>query len=148
MIQESKIPQLMQLYAQDAVKFAKERFNVELDFSEDSLERIDQILHMVTKNGIFPEKSTDPATLDNLWVLSKMFGGYVGEVIIRHMGAGAVWEEEKLSDGSRALLRFSNQGQASPPQKIWKRLTQSPYDGVSGYYRGLKHVIMEEMKQK
>jgi hypothetical protein len=75
------------------------------------------------------------------------FGGYVGEVIIRHMGVEAIWEEEKLSDGSRVLLRFSNQGQASPPEKVYKRLTQSPHDGVSGYYRGLKHVIMQELNQ-
>jgi hypothetical protein len=38
------IADMMQAYAQDAVDFARQRFNMNLDFTESSIEQVERIL--------------------------------------------------------------------------------------------------------
>src|SRR5215471_14200138 len=113
------ISEVMEAYAKDAEADARKR-GVALDYSEASLEAVDRILDAISPDGALAPKS--PSEGDALWVLAKIYGGYVGEVVIRQMGGR--WETQDLPSGdARVILRCCGI-QGFPPEKVYKRLTQ------------------------
>jgi hypothetical protein len=137
---ESEMQTLMKQYAANAVLYAKENDGVILDYSEQSIVAVDQILAALTSGGLFKISELVPEQDENLWIICKLFGGYVGEVIARNMGA--TWKEKTLASGATTIELFvSNRITATPPQKVWKRLTESEHDTMLGYYRGLQHIL-------
>jgi hypothetical protein len=135
------IGNVMQAYAGDAVAHARE-FGFALDYSEASLDQVDSVLSKLTASGVLLAKS--PTEEESLWLLSKKYGGDLGQVVIREIGGG--WEMQDLpSGGARVVLR--SQGvQMFPLEKIFKRLTEDQYSGVSGYCRALRLIIGSERK--
>ena len=130
------ISEVMEAYAKDAVTHACNR-GVTLDYSEASLESVDRILEMLTSGGVISPSS--PAEENQLWVLSKMYGGYTGEVVIKQMGGQ--WELHNLANGGARVVLHSGGIQAFPPEKIYKRLTEDRFSGVGGYCRALRAII-------
>ena len=64
-----------------------------------------------------------------------MIGGYVGEVIIRNIGGS--WQMKEIDDKSSSVaLLAAGRVQGSPPQAVWRALTE-PYKGMATYYRTL-----------
>src|SRR5262245_45920866 len=95
------ISEVMEAYAKDAEVDARER-GVALDYSEVSLARVDAILDSIAPEGVLTPHSD--AEEDRLWMLSKKYGGYVGQVVIKQLGGQ--WELQDLPDGSaRVVLR-------------------------------------------
>ncbi len=135
------IGDVMQAYAGDAVVHARE-FGFALDYSEASLDRVDSVLSKLTGSGVRLPKS--PAEEESLWLISKKYGGYVGQVVISEIGGA--WEMQDMpSGGARVVLR--SQGvQMFPLEKIFKRLTADEYSGVSGYCRALRVIIERQDK--
>lgn len=134
------IHEIMQAYAGDAVAYAKKKFGIVLDYSEQSLVNVDALLSAMTANGLLTTDELSEEQKDGIWTLCKVFGGYVGAVIIKHIGAQ--WESEPGSDGSTNIkLKVANRITASPPEKVWKRLTESETDMIIGYYRGLQQIL-------
>ena len=83
------IADMMETYAADAVRLAPD-FNVQLDYSEASLERLEGILECVAaeKPQVAPpgpqaSKDTEQARID---ATSRIWGGYFGETIRRLWG--------------------------------------------------------------
>ena len=125
----------MEAYAKDAETDARER-GFELDYSEASLEQVDRILAAVASDGVLkPQSQTEE---DRLWLLSKVYGGYLGQVVIRQMGGQ--WELQDLPDGNARVVLRSCGILAFPPEKIYKRLTQDPFSNVGGYCRALRTI--------
>lgn len=134
------IHEVMQAYADDAVTYAKNKFGIVLDHSEQSLVNVDALLSAMTSHGLLTKDELSEEQQDGIWTLCKVFGGYVGAVIIKHIGGQ--WEAETGSDGSTNIkLKVANRITASPPEKVWKRLTESETDMIIGYYRGLQHIL-------
>ncbi len=88
------IHDVMEAYAKDAVSDARKRGTV-LDYSEASLAQVDGIFETITANGVLTPKSS--AEEEGLWMLSMIYGGYVGQVVIKEMGGE--WQLQDLPDG-------------------------------------------------
>jgi len=136
---ETTIADVMRAYAADAVAFAERRFKIKLDYSENSLVEIDRILAEHTKTGLVVPSALTKHEEDDLWVFCKMLGGYVGEVIIRNIGG--TWQSKDI-DGSSSSIRLLAAGrtEGSPPQAIWRTLTE-PYRSIVSYYDTLKVIL-------
>ena len=84
---------MMVAYSQDAVDYCRAKFAIDLDYSEGSVERVEDMLgrlheHMPGFLGRLFRRGPSAHDLD---VLSKMMGGYIGEVMKRHWGDAGSW---------------------------------------------------------
>ena len=71
-----------EIYALSAIDFAKDHYNITLDFSDDSIKKVEEILDHLHKSSL-TEKPTD----EKKWKMAKVFGSYIGEVFRRNHGA-------------------------------------------------------------
>ena len=138
----SEIPthEIMQAYAEDAVRFAKSRFGIVLDYSEQSLVSVDDMLAKMTPQGVLDENELPNKLRDEIWTLCQVVGGYVGAVIIKHIGAQ--WETVDVSEKEVEIkLKIAGRITAQPHMKVWKRLIESETDMIIGYYRAIQHML-------
>ena len=103
---------------------AGEKFD--LDFSLESLRRVDELLGELGDCG-------DPGD-DFAGQAAYMMGCYVGEVLVRQAGAEWVVDEEKKGVFGSPLFLRVGQIQASPMTRCFKRM-KSDSDGVEGWGR-------------
>jgi hypothetical protein len=122
----------MQALALEAVEFARKHFDTDLDFSEASLEAAEAILGQLYDS--LPMLDPRPST-GQVWQMSKMWGGYVGEVIRRRWG-GEWMPEDPPQAGAFATLRIGAV-EINPPARVYQRLTNGPPDNVWHYYQVL-----------
>ncbi|CAN5485717.1 hypothetical protein BH11PLA2_BH11PLA2_34220 [soil metagenome] len=134
------ISNVMQAYAQDAERFALKR-GVTLDYSEMSLEGVDALLKEIAGDDIVVPKTADDE--DMLWTLSKVYGGYIGEVVIRNFGG--TWEMSDNPDGTARVILRCQGIQMFPLEKVYKRLAEDQFSGVSGYCRALRTIIARQV---
>src|SRR5882672_4112557 len=137
---DSELDKKMKMYAEDAIALASKHHGIVLDYSEQSIVSIDRILAHLTASGLSRPSEMSPEQDEQLWIICKVYGGYIGEVMARHIGAN--WRVKVSADGASVIELFvANRITASPPQKVWKRLTESEYDTILGYYRGLQNIL-------
>ena len=138
---DADIDKVMKAYANDAVAVAGRR-GVVLDFTEESLARVDELLgreSFIGKTPRTPESDEDEKTL---WSCSKAFGAYVGEVVIRTMGG--TWIGEPIAQGGTRPAILVKGVKGFPADKVWKRLTESEFDALDGYCRVLRHILLRQ----
>ncbi|WP_422657573.1 hypothetical protein ACK8P5_17665 [Paenibacillus sp. EC2-1] len=126
---------MMQAYAEDALDLAKQ-LNVELNFTEESLILLDQILEQYHKGipkGIKKIFSRGP-TEEQLNHMAKIWGGYLGETIIRQ--CGGEWIMSSAFEDAIALK--VGESEIYPPAKVYKRIINGSEDNVNVYYKLLK----------
>ncbi|WP_222708603.1 hypothetical protein [Paenibacillus sp. N3.4] len=127
---------MMAAYSEDAVELAG-KMGLQLDFSEESLKIIDEILeryHQGIPKGIKKIFSKGPSE-DQIIQMSKIWGGYVGEVFRRNLGG--YWEMSKKIDN--AIVLRINSTELFPPAKVNKRIVNGKEDGIYFYYQVLKN---------
>lgn len=78
---DAQIVETVEAYALDAVDLASQNFGVKLDWSENSIQKVEQMLAR-----LHVEMSNARPTEDTIWSFAKLFGSYIGEVIRRHHG--------------------------------------------------------------
>ncbi|MBI5597625.1 MAG: hypothetical protein HY928_16165 [Elusimicrobia bacterium] len=128
----------MRAYAATAMDYAEARFDITLDYSERSLEDVDRILAVWMRSGLVDPERLCEEERQGLWTFCKTMGGYVGEVVIRNIGGS--WRAEPLREDAVAALLVTDAGaHASPPDAVWRTLTE-PLKSVASYYRALKSV--------
>lgn len=132
---EPSIADVMRGYAADAVAHAK-KCGVPLDFTEGSLAEVDGLLARLRGDEVTPPDSPEAEEL--LWMLAKMYGGYVGEVVLKVLGGA--WDIEDLPGGDGRPVIVWNLIRSFPPEKVYKYLTEDPYSGVSGYCRAMRGI--------
>lgn len=113
-----------------AVIFSKDNLGVKLDFSEDSLVWLDDILevfHKANENTQFDN--------DKILDLSMTFGGYLGEVISKNIGG--VWEE---NDGKTIFLEV-NDNKVLPLNIVYKRINIGERASVKRWYSKFKEKL-------
>jgi hypothetical protein len=132
------IADVMRAYANDAVTYAQRTGKARLDFSERSLEDVDHILAEQVKCGLLVPDALSESGRNELWGFCKMMGGYVGEVIIRNIGGD--WQTKDLEDGASRVVLVTAGVAGSPPEAVWRVLTE-PYKAIVSYYRGLRAVL-------
>ena len=130
-VEDQKIQQIAEAYALDTVDFADKNFDVELDWSDDSIAQIEEIL------AIFHDQiSTSKPSQDQILHFSKLFGSYIGEVFRRNHGA--TWGMVTLQGQSFPGLKADGSaGLFWPWGRAQNRLTDGPSDNVWHYYQVL-----------
>lgn len=135
---DTEIDELMKAYAHDAVVAAGRR-EVTLDYSEQSLDAVDELLGRESFIGRTPRAPESPQDEEDLWAASKMFGAYVGEVAVRVFGGR--WVGEPTADGALTPAIEVEGVKGFPVGKVWKRLTVSRFDSLGGYCRALRAIL-------
>jgi ABC-type Fe3+-citrate transport system substrate-binding protein len=126
---------MMKAYSEDALDLGK-LMDKELDFSEESLKTLEEILdryHKELPKGL--KRIFFGPSKDKINQISKIWGAYLGEVIIKHLGG-----EWKMREGLKnaIALCFDNGIEIYPPAKVNKRLLNGFEDNIWAYYQILK----------
>lgn len=124
--------------ADQAVRYAMDHFKWELDYSPQSLERVDKIIDVlhVDLPKSFIARALKRASIDEeVWTMSKMWGGYVGEALRRQWGGR--WRTTRNEDGHAEIVLELPIGRCRPIQQVQRRLSDGTSDGVFAMYETL-----------
>ena len=128
---DSDAAKIAEVYAADAVDHARSAFGVELDFTPESVERVETMLselHAAMPRGFFARVLGRGPSEDDVATMAKMYGCYVGEVLRR--AAGGAW----VIDPETYLTLTKDDARLFPPMKVHKRLKNGPEDNVWHYF--------------
>jgi hypothetical protein len=133
------VRQMMEAYAQDAVQGVRDGYGVELDFSPESLQQVEEILgkiHGGIRKGWFWRLVRLETSEEQIETLCKIFGGYLGEVIRKQ--AGGEWRITDSPGGEGTILTLQKgDDRIFPASKVYKRLTNGAEDDVWFYYQAM-----------
>lgn len=132
------ITDAIQTYAQDAVALARDHFQTNLDFSENSLEQVEAILSILHKSlseGISSQQIKSGSFHHQIWQMAKIWGSYLGEVMRRRWG-GEWLTETPAHPGTVITLRMQGLD-IFPLAKVYKRLVRGSEDNIWHYYQVL-----------
>ncbi|HEV2295293.1 MAG TPA: hypothetical protein VGR35_15685 [Tepidisphaeraceae bacterium] len=138
MSQTPTIAQVMQANAEQAVRHARDHFRSQLDYSPDSLERVDRIidvLHVELPKSLLARALKGSAIDAEVWTMAKMWGAYVGETFRRECGGR--WRTTPTVDGHADVLLETPLGKLRPVEQVRRRLTEGAGDGVVALYKEL-----------
>ena len=129
------VGEMMQAYAEQAVTAARQ-FQVQLDYSEESLKQVETILDRLhdpiaggAQGAATSAAPSDAETED----LCKVWGGYLGEVVRRRWGGE--WVLETYPGGNFLTVALSVRGgKVFPSLKIYRRLSQGAAENVWSFY--------------
>lgn len=120
---------MMQQYAARAVQFASER-KLQLDYSEQSLEKVEALLTEFSSSN-----SENPDELSRLW------GGYFGEVVRRRFGGE--WTIEKYPAGDFLIITLNvNGARLYPAMKVHRRLTNGEGENLWNFYQDVRKKLL------
>ena len=124
---------MMQAYAEDAVRAARQH-KVNLDYSERSLEEVERLLGELHDELHSELASSSEQELDEM---SRLWGGYFGEVVRRRFGGE--WAIEKYPAGDFLIVTLNvNGAKLFPAMKIHKRLTGGADENLLLFYRNVR----------
>ena len=132
------INDMMVAYAADAVDFARSNFDVHLDYSDESVQQVESIagkLHAANPKGFLSKIFRKGPTDENIEIICKMLGGYIGEIYRRSKGG-----EWAINEEFHAIGLLVDETWIFPPAKVYKRLTNGAEDDLWFYFR----VMLEE----
>lgn len=133
----SSIAETMVALANDAVALARSVAGCNLDFSEESIRRVEEILG---KMHVGLAKANPPREV--IEQVCNVYGAYIGEVMRRNEGGDWFLDEKVLPGEKIAALRVGSL-QTSPSAKVFKRIMNGPEDDVWFYYRVLSQQFKE-----
>jgi hypothetical protein len=146
MAEKPTVDDMMVAYSLDAVDFAKANFQVDLDYSEASVEKLEAILgqlHDTMPKGMLGKMFGKKPSSEQVDQMCKILGGYVGEVMKRHWGGS--WKLESAAfPGERIITLEVGGGELWPQQKAGKRLLNGPEDNVWHYFQAIKERVQEK----
>jgi hypothetical protein len=113
---------MMDGYASAAAEHAQQHFNRTLDFTEDSIDTLDEILLLVSES---PELDLDFEV--------RLWGAYLGEVLRRRY-AGA-WQMTQYPGGAAAVPSIEVRGShLFPLVKVYRRLTMGEEEDLRAFF--------------
>jgi hypothetical protein len=121
------IAEMMQTNAEKAVVTAQAD-RVVLDYSEDSLEKLEGILAK-----LYQGMSAAKPSASQIEEACKIWGGYLGEVVRRRWGGD--WSLETYPGANFATPTLTvAAGKMFPTMKIHRRLLEGPKDNIWDFY--------------
>ncbi len=139
MTDKPTVNEMMEAYAQDAVDHAKLAMGITLDFSVESVRSVETILSRLYEarpKGFVARLLRRGPSEEDIYMLAKMYGGYIGEVLRRHSGGEWFFDTEVVPGSTVIGLRKEDE-RVWPPAKVAKRLTDGPEDNVWVYIQVL-----------
>ena len=138
-MEHATLDEMMQDYADKAVELARD-FHVQLDFTENSVQALEQILaqlHEEHRAFTAGRSSPEQAVEEQMVTMCKLWGGYLGEVVRRRWGGD--WAMESYPGANFATLTLNVRGgKLFPSMKIYRRLTEGPADNVWSFYERVR----------
>jgi hypothetical protein len=134
---EMPFEELLVFLPKEAVSIAKDAHGVVLDFSPQSVEKVEMIL------GKLHAEYTKRGTSEGQRGLALAFGVYIGEVIRRQAGEGR-WERDHPQMGEGAMPLYWKGHTSFPVAWCLKRLANGEEDNVWVKYR----LIVDENLKK
>lgn len=135
MTPDAKLAGTIVAQSQLAIQTAKLTFDESLDFSSDSLDQVERIMSKLHKQATEP--GADKLTEQQVSELSTLWGIYVGEVIRRYYGG-----QWALVGGVPDLTLGGKN--ASPIDKVRKRITGGPMDNLKYYFTSIMKVLSSQ----
>jgi hypothetical protein len=121
----------MTAYAEDAVDHARSTCGFTLDYTPESVERVEGILQKlyddIPRNMLSRLLRRGPSPAD-IVVMAKMYGGYIGECVRRKWGGQ--WERDHSVGGPGSYPISSLGHDAFPVGWCFKRLQNGAEDNV------------------
>ncbi len=116
--------------AESAVTIAKDRFDVNLDLTEDSLGQLELLLQRANERYIQASSGENAPSIP-IETTVRVWGSYLGEVIRRSLGGEWIVEEKAvfLQLGYRKL---------DPLLEVRSRIMNGPMFNVQTFFQGLK----------
>ena len=113
---------MMEGYAHAAIEVARSEFRQTLDFTEDSINALDEILVLL---GESPEIDLDYE--------SRLWGSYLGEVLRQRYAA--TWEMTQYPGAEHAAPAVDVRGsRLFPLMKVYRRLTIGEEEDLPSFY--------------
>jgi hypothetical protein len=78
---DPKVSKIAEAYAEDAIKFAATAFQTKLDWTDESVRLVEEILEKLRASMPIPKPPDDV-----IWNFAKGFGSYLGEVFRKNHG--------------------------------------------------------------
>ncbi|HYO58832.1 hypothetical protein [Archangium sp.] len=128
-LQYPPTPEAAPKHAGLCVSAALEVEGVELDYSVDSLAKLDGIIENLRQDGV-----TSDEVAETLFT----FGCYVGEVFVRNAGGRWCSAEGTPMAGATGfplIVQLGSGGYCNPIGKVFKRLEQGPEHNLSYFYQ-------------
>jgi hypothetical protein len=122
----------MKTAADYAIKSAKEKFGQALDFSEQSIEKLDDLLEQIYQS--FSNHAMDEETSNEISDTAIIWGGYLGEYMC--MKWGGSW----IRKGSDRLVSILNI-EFSPINLVYQKISSHPEFTVENYLIESKKLI-------
>lgn len=125
----------MKAHALEAQKFSRKHLVLELDFSEASVAEMENQADSVPfalKGGKSPE---------NIALLTRLWGAYVGEALRR--ATGAQWTEETAGEVRRIGLQGAS-AVVHPHEHVHKRLLGSKEDNLVQFFRQAREQLVAQ----
>jgi hypothetical protein len=125
----SELAEEMMANALEAQKFTRKHLVVELDFSVISLEELESqadSIDYALEGGRSDE---------NIELLTRIWGSYLGEVLRRN-GCGE-WVREEADGGSRVALQGPHET-VYPHEQMRRRLTEGPDHNLAAYFQQVR----------
>lgn len=132
----------MEAYALDAVEYAA-KFKRNFDFSEKSIEQVEEVctlLYNAIPRSFLKKWFRKAPSEETILQMSKMLGGYVGEVMIKYYGGN--WDIENFMNEGNTIVLNIGEIKIFPVGKVYKRLKNGPEDNVAHFY----HHISQQLK--
>lgn len=120
-----------QWLATEAVRDAQENNHVSLDYTPESIQKVEQIL-----GGLHDKYVKDHSSISANGLGSE-YGAYIGE-IIRRSEPGAKWERDDPVGGEKSYPIIWGGGHSYPMAWCYHRIVNGPEDNVWLKYRVLK----------
>lgn len=112
----------MEGYASAAADFARTELRQTLDFSEDSIDALDEVLVLVSES---PELDLDFEV--------RLWGSYLGEVLRRRYTGS--WEMTQYPGGASAVPAVEVRGsRVFPLIKVYRRLTMGEEEDLRSFF--------------
>ncbi|MEN8908156.1 MAG: hypothetical protein ABF289_19555 [Clostridiales bacterium] len=121
-------------YAKKAVIVASNKFHIKLDFSEESILKVENILTRL--NDLL--KRTNPPE-DILMNYIRLYAAYVGQIIVSKWGG--YWEEEKDYSLEVGPVLKVREFELNLVSKIYRRVKEGSMDNIWEFYNTLKYQI-------
>ena len=132
---------MMSAYALDAVDYCNQAFGVPLDYSEESIKSVEEVLVQLYASlpksfvSRLLKRGPSQKQIDSI---CKMLGGYVGEVMRRQWGGSWKLASNVAPGAVVVTLELPGGTDVWPQSKVAKRLSNGSEDNVWSYFRVLK----------
>lgn len=124
--------EIMAAYAANAVNFAQSNFGISLDFTVESIDKIEalanRLFHTRPKGFITRLFRREPSDND-IQNVCKMLGSYIGEVYRQNKGG-----EWQINHEHQAIGLVDGETWIFPLAKVLKRITNGKKDNLSLYF--------------